>query len=30
MDTEDMFRKWIAHFQQERLLPPVTVRSSPA
>jgi nucleoside-diphosphate-sugar epimerase len=23
MDTEDMFRKWIAHFQQERLLPPV-------
>jgi hypothetical protein len=28
MDTEDMFRKWIAHFQQERLLPPVTVRSS--
>jgi hypothetical protein len=23
IDTEDMFRKWIAHFQQERLLPPV-------
>ena len=22
MDTEDMFRKWIVHFQQERLLPP--------
>ena len=22
MDTEDMFRKWIAYFQQERLLPP--------
>ncbi len=23
MDTEDMFRKWIAYFQKERLLPPV-------
>ena len=22
MDTEDMMRKWIAHFQRERLLPP--------
>jgi hypothetical protein len=22
MDTEDMFRKWISHFQRERLLPP--------
>lgn len=22
MDTEDMFRKWIAYFQKERLLPP--------
>jgi nucleoside-diphosphate-sugar epimerase len=24
MDTEDMFRKWISHFQRERLLPPAT------
>jgi nucleoside-diphosphate-sugar epimerase len=23
VDTEDMFRKWIAYFQQERLLPPL-------
>jgi nucleoside-diphosphate-sugar epimerase len=30
MDTEDMFRKWIVHFQQERLLPRVPVRPSPA
>lgn len=30
MDTEDMFRKWAIHFQQERLLPSVTVRPSPA
>jgi hypothetical protein len=22
MDTEDMFRKWFRHFQDERLLPP--------
>ncbi len=22
MDTEDMFRKWVCHFQDERLLPP--------
>ena len=22
MDTEDMFRKWIAHFQRTGLLPP--------
>ena len=22
MDTEDMFQKWVSHFQRERLLPP--------